>query len=212
MRRCARFAVAVLTLSLAACGAGSGSPGSTATPPTTSPSQTQTVTPSGSPTTSPMCAPFGSTADARSADPLALSTLTGAAMRVGRHDCYERFTFEMTGTGDDPGWWAGYRDPLTGQASGEPVQLRGDADLEVMVGVWTVTDFDGRPDEWPPFTGPDDIVTDGFVALQEARNLYAYEGTTQIGLGVDRERPFRVTWLDSPPRLVVDIYTGELLP
>jgi hypothetical protein len=144
-----------------------------------------------------------------------MSALTGASMRVGRHDCYERFVFEMAGedegAGELPGWTVAYRDPMTGQGSGEPIDLLGDADLEVIVRVTTVPDFEGRPDEWPPFTGPDDIVTSGFLALREARNLYAYEGVTQIGLGVDQQRPFRVSWLDSPPRLVVDLYTGQPL-
>ena len=131
-----------------------------------------------------------------SADPLALSALTGASMRVGRHDCFERFVFQVAGTGEQPGWSVGYQDPMTADGSGAPVDLRGAADLAVRVGVWTVSDFEGRPEEWPPFEGPDDIVTTGYVALREARNLYAFEGVTQIGLGLDRQRPFRVTWLE----------------
>ena len=69
----------------------------------------------------------------------------------------------------------------------------------------------GRPEEWPPFEGPDDIVTTGYVALREALNLHAFEGVTQIGLGLDQQRPFRVTWLEAPARLVVDVYTGTTL-
>ena len=214
--------VALVVLPSVGC---SGSPDTSGPSPTTtasqssapsanpSPTQTETVEPTESPLPSPgSCAPFGSTAEAASADPLALSTLTGDSMRVGRHDCYERFVFEMAGTGGDPGWRVRYQDPLTGQGSGEPIPLRGDADLEILIGAMTVTDFDGRPEEWPPFTGPDDIVTTGFVALLEARMLYGFEGTTQIGLGVDAQRPFRVRLLDDPPRLVVDIYTGEPVP
>jgi hypothetical protein len=34
---------------------------------------------------------------------------------------------------------------------------------------------------------------------------------TQIGLGLDRQRPFRVSWLEDPARLVVDVYTGTPL-
>jgi hypothetical protein len=132
-------------------------------------------------------------------------------MRVGRHDCFERFVFQMAGAGEVPGWSVGYQDPMAADGSGAPVELRGAADLAVTVGVWTVSDFEGRPEEWPPFEGPDDIVTTGFVALREARNLYAFEGVTQIGLGVDRQRPFRVSWLEAPLRLVVDVYTGAPL-
>lgn len=214
--------VALVSVPLAACGSNGGngaesptggaSPTVTATvSPPASPTATATVSPTAtSGTVTPAaCESFGSTTQQKSDDPLALSTLTGASMRLGRHDCFERFVFEMAGSGEQPGWSVGYQDPLTHPGSGEPVSLRGDADLEIVVGVWTVNDYEGRPDEWPPFTGPDDVVTSDFVAVKEARNLYAYEGITTIGLGLDEERPFQVGWLQSPPRLVVDIYTGE---
>lgn len=221
MHRVSRAAwIAVPALLLAACAQG-GEPG--ATPATASltstpsalptPTATVTVTPDQPDGTTPSrasatCKPFGTTKDASSDDPQALSTMTGASMRVGRHDCFERFVFELQGAGERPGWTVGYRDPLAGQASAQRIPLKGAADLEVLVGVWTVNDFEGRPPEWPPFTGPDDIVTEGFEAIKEARNLYAYEGTTQIGLGIDRKRPFQVVWFPDPTRLVVDVYTG----
>ncbi len=213
--------VAVLVGVLTGCGgnsepvalpSASGAPDAStpvASAPAPSATETSTVSPSAVPSeTDQECQEFGSTADVQSDDPFALSTMTGASMRVGRHDCYERFVFEMRGAGQQPGWTVGYRDPIVRDGSGEPVEVRGEAALSVVVGVWTVNDFAGRPDEWPPFTGPDDLVTTGFVALKEARNLYAFEGMTQIALGVDRERPFRVSWLDEPARLVVDISTG----
>ena len=204
-----RTGIVVLLVALAGCGSEpTNTSTGTTSPPPASPTQTATVTPTESPSESATCETFGSTADQSSADPLALSSLTGASMRVGRHDCFERFVFEMTGTGENPGWRVGYADPMGAQGSGDPVELAGDADLEVIVGVWTVSDFEGRPDEWPPFQGPDDLVTTGFTAIKEARNLYAFEGMTQIGLGLDKKRPFRVTWEQGPPRLVVDVYTG----
>lgn len=209
---------------LAGCGGGSSpvpsttSPTATATSgsPTASPPPGPTATATASPTESPSatdvaCTSFGSISPQESEDPLAMSPLTGASMRVGRHDCYERFVFEMAGTGGAPGWSAQYRDPLIADPSGMEVQLRGETNLEVILRVWTVSDFEGRPDEWPPFTGPDDIVTTGYTAIREARNLYAFEGVTQIGLGLDKRRPFRVSLLEGPPRLVVDVYTGRPL-
>ena len=217
MVRVTRWATVLAVVVLAGCGAGpepvsSPTGASVSEVPPVSPTATATVGPTESPTSSAVaCSPFGATGDVDSADPLALSSLTGASMRVGRHDCFERFVFQMAGTGEAPGWSVGYQDPMTADGSGEPIDLRGEADLAVTVGVWTVSDFEGRPDEWPPFEGPDDIVTTGYVALREARNLYAFEGVTQIGLGLDQQRPFRVTWLDGPARLVVDIYTGTPL-
>jgi hypothetical protein len=200
----------VLALALVAC-TGNGPDGPTPSGPSIpTPSRTQTESASPSATAAD-CEPFGATVEATSADPLALSRRTGHSMRVGRHDCYERFVFEMAGSGGDPGWRVRYRDPLTGQGSGEPIDLLGGTTIEILVGVMTVTEFEGRPEQWPPFTGPDDIVTTGFVALQEARMLYGFEGTTQIGVGVDRVRPFRVLRLADPARLVVDIDTGTPL-
>ena len=202
--------VLLVTALAAGCGEDTSPTASESTPdaiPST-PSVTETVSPSESPPTSAAsCEPFGSTEDVESSDPLAMSTLTGASMRVGQHDCFERFVFEMTGTGDPPGWSVGYADPMAADGSGEPVELLGDADLEVVVRVWTVPEFEGRPDEWPPFSGPNELVTTGFDAIQQVRNLYAFEGVTQIGIGLDEQRPFRVSWLDGPPRLVVDIAT-----
>jgi hypothetical protein len=179
---------------------------------TATPTRTSTATPTDSPSvTGATCAPFGTTDEHSHGQPADLSLLVGQEMRVGQHDCYERFVFQMQGTGIQPWWMVRYREPLTGQGSGEPIALRGNADLEILIGVWTVTEFPGRPPEWPVFTGPDDIVTSGYLAIKEARNLYAFEGITQLGIGLDRVRPFRVLWLDGPPRLVVDVYTGRPL-
>lgn len=215
-----RLAGVLLVLGVAACGggdgaspseAGSGTPTPAVPTPSVPPTPTITATESaaGSTTsTAAACKRFDSTDDVESGKPNNLSDLTGRRMRVGRHDCYERFVFEMRGKGKVPWWSVGYRDPMVGDASGLPIALRGGADLQVLIGVWTVTDFPGRPDEWPPFQGPDDIVTKGYEAIREARNLYAFEGQTQIGLGIDRKRRFTASWMDDPPRLVVDVYTG----
>lgn len=224
MRTISRVGSVLVVLALAACGGGGGG-GSPTSAPTSgsasasvtpsvvpSPTTTATASPTESPTaTGVTCAPFGSTDVVTHGQPGDLSTLVGEQMRVGRHDCYERFVFQMQGTGSQPWWTVGYADPLTGDASGEPIEMRGAADLGILIGVWTVTDFPGRPVEWPPFTGPDDIITSGYIAIKQAINLYAFEGITQIGIGLDKQRPFRVQWLDGPPRLVVDVWTGETL-
>jgi len=140
-----------------------------------------------------------------------MSALFGADIVIGRHDCYERFVFEMQGAGVAPGWSVGYRQPLVADPSGQPVNLLGDADLQIIVRVWTVAPYQDFPAEWLPYQGPKDVVAQGFVALREARYISSFEGVTQIGLGLDEQRPIRVSWLDGPPRLVVDISTGAPL-
>ena len=46
------------------------------------------------------------------------------------------------------------------------------------------------------------------VAGMGARIVGAFEGITQVGLGLDRARPYRVAWLADPGRLVIDVFTG----
>lgn len=205
-------------------GCASGSPQTTATTPTATPTaQTSApATPSESPPTSSettvsptqsqsvaaaACTAFGST-KTKSSGVMTLSTQTGQTMRVGEHGCFDRFVFQLQGKGQAPSWRVAYVDELLGQGSGDPIPLRGNATLEVLVGAWTVTDFPGRDKAQIPYTGPTTIVTKGFTALKEARNLLAYEGQTQIGLGIDKKRSFRVQVLAKPTRLVVDVYTG----
>lgn len=181
------------------------SPSATATPSQTpaSPSPTSaTATPTGGASS---CASFGGTAEVVNSTPGNLSMLTGREIRVGQHPCFERFVLELQGTGGEPFWRVGYRDPLIADPSGEPVHLRGGADLEVVIGVWTVSPYEGIPADQLPFVGTRDIVTDGYTALQQAVVISSFEGMTQIGLGIDTKRNFKAYFLAGPPRLVVDV-------
>lgn len=211
-------------------GCASGSPQTTATSPTTTPTAQAPADPTAGPTdptpttsgpaatvsptqkqsaTGVACTTFGST-KAQSSGRMTLSEQDGETMRVGQHACFDRFVFQLQGKGEKPSWRVAYVDELLGQGSGDPVPLRGDATLEVLVGVWTVTDFPERDKAWMPYKGPTTIVTKGFTAIKEARNLLAFEGQTQIGLGIDKKRNFRVQLLTKPTRLVVDVYTGSV--
>ena len=126
-------------------------------------------------------------------------------MRVGTHDCFDRFVLQLQGIGPEPGWTVGYRAPLIEDPSGRIVDLRGAAELEVIVRAWTVVPYPAMPAEWMPFEGPTRILPEDFPVLREVRYLTAFEGVTQFGIGVDRRHPFRVMWLRGPDRLVVDI-------
>lgn len=127
-------------------------------------------------------------------------------MRAGKHPCFDRFVFEFRGTGGRPGWLVAYKNQLTDDASGEPVTppLLGSAWLLVRFGAG----YTGEPVGEPPFSGAKRLVSTGLPVLREVRILGGSEGISWIGLGLDRTRPFVVTWLDHPFRLVVDISTG----
>ena len=51
-----------------------------------------------------------------------------------------------------------------------------------------------------------------FVALARSSvRLGRQAGLGLPSVGLDRKRPFRVTWVQEPARLVVDVYTGTAL-
>ncbi|WP_324649317.1 hypothetical protein [Georgenia sp. H159] len=154
------------------------------------------------------CPALGTTSNqASGSNPLRnLSTVTGDSMRVGSAACYERVVLEFNGAGPVPGWQAAYVDLVRNEETGEGVHppFTGGAFIHIHYAAWET----GEPAGEPPFSGPRRIVPDGFRALREARLLGGFEGISDIGIGLDQVRPYRVTWLRDPVRMVVDIYTG----
>ncbi len=131
--------------------------------------------------------------------------LWGVTMRVGTHECYDRWVLEFKGRGGMPGWSVTPHEASTFavDGSGEDLSpaLAGSASLEVRFGAW----YDGTALERAPYDGPMRVLTGGFVAIQEARIVGAFEGISQVGIGLDELRPYRVRWLEDPARLVVDV-------
>jgi hypothetical protein len=94
-----------------------------------------------------------------------------------------------------------YVDQLVQDGSGEPVSVAGGADLEVVFEGANAHDQSGNPTVSPRRFSP------GFTALKEVAQVGDFEAVVTYGLGVDRERPFTVSTLSNPSRLVVDIRT-----
>ena len=124
-------------------------------------------------------------------------------VRVGRQAGFDRVVWEFTGTGT-PTYRVRYVDVPTADGSGDPVAVAGDAFLEVVI--TTV----GIPEEGTsrPADPPASALSGTVVA--EANAIFGgFEGYGQSFIGVrDRERPFKVSLLTGPTRLVVDIATG----
>ncbi|WP_062465155.1 AMIN-like domain-containing (lipo)protein [Demequina soli] len=185
--------------------------------PTPAPSPTATPTPATTASSggASACEGFG-TADASTSSADWSSQLRtapgealwGVTMRVGTHDCYDRWVFELTGPGSMPGWSVTpiAASTFPGDGSGEDFSpdLQGGASLDVAFGAW----FDGSRIDHAPYKGPRQILTGAFPAIQEARIVGAFEGITHVGIGLDKARPYKVTWLTDPKRLVIDIFTG----
>jgi hypothetical protein len=177
----------------------------TATPTTSSPAPTVTesvtATETTTPTESPSLEGFGTDPVTENDFPeLGDNIGYGTAVRVGHHDGYDRVTFEFSGSGT-PSFQVLYTDDPKSQGSGDPVQVAGDAVLQV-----TVTSVSVPDGSAPSPTTPG---TDGTVFAQVDGIWGGFEGYGETFLGIDGgERPFKVQVLQDPMRLVVDVANG----
>jgi hypothetical protein len=130
----------------------------------------------------------------------AQSTPTLVGVRAGRHAGFDRVVFEFRGAVPATRHVC-YVDQLTQDGSGERVSLAGGAALEVVLQGANAHDDGGSPTVAPRRFSP------GFTALKEVAQVGDFEAVVTYGLGMDRERPFKVSTLSSPLRLVVDIRT-----
>ncbi|MDP5185423.1 GerMN domain-containing protein [Blastococcus sp. BMG 814] len=171
-------------------------------PPAASPVPTTAVPPPG--TTAPRPVPTvpppfvaDTRPDTAAASPGAAVTVTD--VRAGRHEGFDRVVFEVGGAGL-PGWDARYVPGARSAGSGLPVDVAGDAVLQlVLTGV-------GLPGDTgvAPYAGPDPV-TAGGAAVQEVVLDTIFEGQMVSFLGTAGERPFRVYRLQSPNRVVVEV-------
>ncbi len=124
-------------------------------------------------------------------------------VRVGRHPGYSRVVWEFPGNGR-PSLQVKYVDQPIADGSGDVVQVRGDAFLEVLIGSV------GIPAATAPRPGKASAASLAGTVVAEALPVYGgFEAIGQTFVGVrDSKRPFRVTVLRNPTRLVVDIWSG----
>lgn len=162
-----------------------------------------TSAPTASPTTAPAAT---SPTEPRPAFPADRSPDTGEPagfpvtvtdVRTGRQDGFDRLVFEVRGDGR-PGWDVRYVGDPRGQATGDAVEVSGGAVLEIVLS-HTATPADSGHEL---FDGPRRRATGGRATTELVFDSL-FEGITQFHLGIDRERPFRVFWLDD--RVVVDV-------
>jgi hypothetical protein len=208
-----RLAVVTLvaTLALAACSDDpsprpSGTAASTGASPTTStPAPTTSSPPPTSAAPSPTV-PAGYSLDGRTSPtfPGLGGDLGGIGrVRVGHHDGYDRVVWEFPGSGR-PTYQVHYVDTPLGDASGDPVPVRGEAFVEVLI---TTVGVPAAGTPRPPDAPASALA--GTVIAQAIAIYGGFEGYGQAFIGVrDEQRPLRVTTLTHPTRLVVDVYNG----
>jgi hypothetical protein len=157
-------------------------------------------------TTAAPCTFSGGTEAARGGGDAPTRLLTD--VRVGVHECYDRVTFELKpqqGEADGPvGWKAGYEPgPITEDGSGRVVSVRGAAFLVVtMTAAGADLTREGAP---ATYTGPSSLEAAGATRIQQVRRTGDFEAVLTWVIGLDRQRPFRVTTQENPARVIVDV-------
>ena len=129
----------------------------------------------------------------RSDDPAKALALTG--IRAATHEGFTRIVLEFSGEGTPGVWRAAWTDEAVEQGRGLPIQVDGEAVLDLVI--------DGTPmtateNPYPGGThnraGDLDVVSDG-----------TFEDNTHVVIGAPTERQFQIGFLSNPSRVVIDI-------
>jgi hypothetical protein len=148
----------------------------------------------------------GGLGGAATASVAAPATITGTALltdvRAARHTGYDRVVFAFAN--GLPGYEVGYAErPVIADGSGDEVDVDGAAVLSVRME--PALDADLSKESAPrTYTGPNRFSPDA-VAVIELVRTGGFEAVLAWAVGVDAERPFRVTTFTGPSRLVIDI-------
>ena len=122
------------------------------------------------------------------------------ALRIGTHDGFTRVVFEFRD--GVPGHRIGYRDrPVIQDGSGDEVAVDGDAVLLAHFEASSTFDLDTSK---PTYDGPQRV--GGRPPVAEVVRVSDFEANLDFAIGVDGgNRPFKVTTLTNPSRVVVDV-------
>jgi hypothetical protein len=196
------LAAALVVVVLAGCGGGDSKAVSTDKASGTSSAPAPASTPAAG-TASVTCTLPGAGTAAQSTaatEPTALLTDLKASMNDG---C-DRVVFQFR-DGSAPGYDVSYKPgPFNKGQSNEPLDVQGSAYLVVRFDKASGVDMTS-PMGSPTYTGSRAMTNLGLTHAVEVTNAEDFEGIMTWVIGLDAQRPFKVTTLSSPPRVVVDV-------
>jgi hypothetical protein len=123
------------------------------------------------------------------------------AVRAARQESVDRVVFEFTE--QVPGYSVAYTPKPIAGTSGKEVAVAGTAALVVRMESASGVDLSTGFKE--TYTGPKKLQPAGTQAVKEVAQIEDFEGVLSWVIGVEGERPFRVSTLTSPARLVIDV-------
>lgn len=125
-------------------------------------------------------------------------------VRVAAHDGFDRIVWEFAGE-DVPSYRIRYVEPpVREDGSGNEVEVAGEAFLEVSLTPASGVDLSGE-DYRETYEGPRRIDAPPGGVVAEVVRTGDFEAHLTWVVGVEREAPFAVAWLEQPLRLVVDV-------
>ncbi len=143
---------------------------------------------------------WGSLAEAGSAT--TSSPITN--VRAGRHACFDRMVIDLRGSRAD--YDVRYVNAVRSGGSGKVVQLRGGADLAVVVEAPAYNRSGNAT--YRPSNRNELVNVSNYRTFRQLAMGSSFEGQTTFGLGVRARLPFRTFTLNGPgdgPRLVIDV-------
>ena len=210
-RRALAASAAASLLLLGACAPGSptDAPQSAAASPSGSPSPTASATATATPEETPTAEPgldatkpinadnWMSSVEGlppvRSDDPAKALALTG--IRAATHEGFTRVVLEFSGKGTPGVWRAAWTDEAVEQGRGLPIQVEGEAVLDLVIDGTPMTASETPyPGGTHTRAGDVDVVSDG-----------TFEDNTHVVIGAPTTRQFQIGFLSDPVRMVIDI-------
>ena len=205
----ASAAASLLLLGACAPGAPTDVPQSAAASPSGSPSPTASANASATPETTPTSEPgldatkpinadnWMSSVEGlppvRSDDPAKALALTG--IRAATHEGFTRVVLEFSGEGTPGVWRAAWKDEAVEQGRGLPIQVEGEAVLDLVIDGTPMTATESPyPSGTHTRAGDVDVVSDG-----------TFEDNTHVVIGAPTSRQFQIGFLSNPVRMVIDI-------
>ena len=129
----------------------------------------------------------------RSDDPTKALALTG--IRAATHAGFTRVVLEFSGEGTPGVWRATWTDEAVEQGRGLPIQVEGEAVLDLVIDGTPMTASENPyPGGMHTRAGDLDVVSDG-----------TFEDNTHVVIGAPAARQFQIGFLSDPVRMVIDV-------
>jgi hypothetical protein len=196
------LAAALVVVVLAGCGGGDDSKAVSTDKGngTTSAPAPSTAAAGGSASTCTLAGAGTATQSSPATEPTALLT----DLHTSVNDGCDRVVFQFR-DGSPPGYDVSYKPgPFNKGQSNEPLEVQGSAYLVVRFDKASGVDMTS-PMGSPTYTGSRAMTNLGLTHAVEVTNAEDFEGIMTWVIGLDAQRPFKVTTLSSPPRVVVDV-------